>query len=121
MRVDTRPRHKNAGRPPEKSCRGFLQWIRGRKCAADGFGLCDGRIVAAHVDHAGDKGMGTKASDRFAIPLCDGHHKRQHNKGWHTFERECLGGKSAVAMSDAYWFDWLRTPMGRNWQAKQDG
>jgi hypothetical protein len=61
---------------------------------------------AAHVDHAGDKGMATKVSDRFAIPLCAGHHQRQHNRGWQTFEAECLRGKSAVAMADAYWNAW---------------
>lgn len=63
-------------------------------------------MTAAHVDHAGDKGMGTKVSDRFAIPLCMGHAMRQHNRGWQTFEAECLGGKSAVAMAEAYWNAW---------------
>lgn len=113
MRVDTRPRHKNAGRPAYKSARGFLQWLRGRPCAADGYGLCDGCMTAAHVDHAGDKGMGTKVSDRFAIPLCLGHAMRQHQRGWLTFEKECLGGKSAVAMSEAYWKAW---PGRRAWE-----
>ena len=31
---------------------------------------------------------------------------RQHSRGWLTFEAECLGGKSAVAMADAYWTAW---------------
>lgn len=106
LRVDTRPRKRNSPRPAHKSARGFLQWLRGRPCAADGYGLCDGIMTAAHVDHAGDKGMGTKVSDKFAIPLCLGHAMRQHQRGWMTFEAECLAGKSAVAMADAYWRAW---------------
>lgn len=106
MRVNISPRRKNAPRPAWKVAEGFRKWLRGRPCAADGYGLCEGRMEAAHVDHAGDKGIGTKASDRFCIPLCSGHHARQHSRGWKTFERECLGGKSAVAMSEAYWNAW---------------
>lgn len=107
MRVNTRPRKRNAGRPAWKVAKSYLQWLRGRECAASGGGVaCEGIMTAAHVDHAGDKGMGTKVSDRFAIPLCMGHAMRQHNRGWQTFESECLGGKSAVAMADAYWNEW---------------
>lgn len=115
LRVDTRPRHRNSPRPAHKSASQFLQWLRGRKCAADGHGLCDGRMAAAHVDHASDKGMGTKVSDRFAIPLCDEGYVRQHNRGWRTFEGECLGGKSAVALAEAYWNAW---PGRVQWEAR---
>lgn len=118
MRVDTRPRHQNAPRPAHKSARGFLQWLRGRKCAADGYGLCEGRIEAAHVDHAGGKGVGLKVADRHCIPLCEGHHRRQHNRGWRTFEAECLAGKSAVAMADAYWEAW---PGRAAWERENGG
>jgi len=106
LRVDTRPRKRNAPRPAWKVAKSFHQWLRGRPCAADGYGLCEGVMQAAHVDHGGDKGMSTKASDRFAIPLCAGHHARQHNRGWQTFESECLGGKPATALADAYWHAW---------------
>lgn len=106
MKVDTRPRHRNAPRPAWKVAESFKQWLRGRPCAADGFGHCDGKIQAAHVDHAGDKGTGTKVADRHCIPLCADHHNRQHSRGWATFERECLGGKPAVAMAAAYWQAW---------------
>lgn len=106
MKIDIRPRRRNAPRPAWKVADSFRQWLRGRPCAADAYGHCDGRMVAAHVDHAGDKGMGTKVADRHCIPLCDGHHKRQHARGWATFERECLGGKPAVALADAYWRAW---------------
>lgn len=105
MRVNVSPRRKNAPRPAWKVATSFLQWLRGRPCAADGI-HCEGRIEAAHVDHAGGKGMATKVADRWAIPLCSGHHRRQHNRGWHTFEKECLHGRSAIAMADAYWHEW---------------
>lgn len=106
MRVNTAPRRPNAPRQPWRVAESYKQWLRGRPYAADGHGLCEGRIVAAHVDHAGDKGMGLKVADRHCIPLCDGHHNRQHNRGWLTFETECLRGKSAVAMAEAYWNAW---------------
>ena len=115
IRVDTRPRKRNSPRPAHKSAPGYLQWLRGRKCAADGHDLCDGRMEAAHVDHAGDKGVSTKVSDKFAIPLCSDHHRRQHTKGWMTFEAECLGGRSAVALADAYWTMW---PGRRAWEER---
>ncbi len=106
MRVNVSARRKNAPRPAWKVADAFRQWLRGRPCAADGYGLCEGRMIAAHVDHAGGKGIGTKVADRYCIPLCDGHHRRQHNRGWQTFEKECLGGKSAVAIAEAYWSAW---------------
>jgi len=114
MKVDVRPRHRNAPRPAWKVAESFKQWLRGRPCAADGHGLCDGKVQSAHVDHAGDKGMGTKVSDRHCIPLCAGHHTRQHTRGWATFERECLGGKPAVALAAAYWQAW---PGRGDWEA----
>lgn len=106
MRVDTSPRQKNAPRAAWRVAEGFKKWLRGRPCAADGYSLCEGKMEAAHVDHAGGKGMGLKVADRHCIPLCSGHHSRQHKRGWATFEQECLGGKSAVAMAEAYWTAW---------------
>jgi hypothetical protein len=75
-------------------------------------------MEAAHVDHGGDKGMGTKVSDKNAIPLCSGHHGRQHQRGWLTFERECLAGKSAVDLAVAYWTAW---PGRAAWERKNEG
>ena len=114
LRVDTSPRRKKSPRPAWRVAESFKQWVRGRPCAADGYGLCDGRMEAAHVDHAGGKGMSLKVADRHCIPLCQDHHRRQHNRGWQTFEAECLGGKSAVALAHAYWSKW---PGRRDWEA----
>ena len=71
-------------------------------------------MVAAHVDHGGDKGMGTKVSDRFAIPLSWLCHDLQHSKGWPWFESNILRA-DAVAMSQAYWELW---PKRREWEAR---
>lgn len=115
MRIDTRPRKRNSPRPAEKSAPQYLAWLRKRNCACGGTLMwCDGRIVAAHVDHAGGKGMATKTADRNAIPLSDGCHREQHAVGWRTFEG-CLPGKDAVAMAEAYWRAW---PGRHAWEAK---
>lgn len=103
-RADTRPRRTNAGRPAAKSAPGFLQWLRGRRCVLAGRYECEGKLQAAHVDHGGDKGMATKASDRFAIPLCKGHHHEQHARGWATFER--VYQLNAVALAADFWRAW---------------
>lgn len=110
------PRRKNAPRPAEKSAPGFLQWLRGRECLCAS-PACQGRIEAAHVDYAGDKGMGTKVADRWAIPLCSFHHARQHQIGWATFDRRHLGSEAA-ALSAAYDF-WKAWPGRKAWEAKQ--
>ena len=114
-----RPRKRNSPRPAEKSAKGFLQWLRGRECLCAGGG-CDGRIEAAHVDYAGDKGMGTKVSDRHAVPLCSRHHAWQHQHGWPLFERWWLGGGAkaegyALKAAAAYWRAW---PGRAAWEAK---
>src|SRR5688572_27437641 len=98
-----KPRKRNAPRPAEKSARGFLQWLRGRECACASH-CCEGGIEAAHVDHGGDKGMGTKVSDRFAMPLCSWHHRTQHYFGWASFERRYQ--IDALTLAAAYWQAW---------------
>jgi hypothetical protein len=77
LRVDTSPRRKNAPRPAWKVATSYLQWLRGRRCAVEN-GECGGRIEAAHTPDPDSKGMGTKAADFCAVPLCSEHHRRQH-------------------------------------------
>lgn len=118
MRVNTRPRKRNAPRPAWKVCEAYLQWLRGRPCFLAGKGGCgtvsDMRkpIEPAHVDCAGGKGMGTKVADQFAIPLCQLHHDEQHGKvgsfksrgGWKTFQAKY--GFDAVKVAGEYWRAW---------------
>jgi hypothetical protein len=105
MRVDTRPRRKNSPRIAEKSAPGFLQWLRGRNCCCLSRGGCGGKIEAAHVDYAGDKGMSTKVSDRFAIQLCTSHHAEQHRIGWKAFEAK-YPGLDALRTAEFLWSQW---------------
>jgi hypothetical protein len=103
MRVNVSPRKRNAPRPAYKSAPQFLQWLRGRQCAVNG-AECSGKIEAAHVDHGGDKGMGTKVSDKFAVPMCSFHHLNQHSRGWLTFQAK--HDIDALAAARAYWWAW---------------
>ncbi len=108
MRIDARPRKQNSHRADAwKRCEPFRQWLRSRKCLLVNKGGCDGWIVAAHVDYAGDKGTGTKVNDRCSIPLCggpNGHHAAQHRWGWETFEANFK--INALEAAKAYWEAW---------------
>lgn len=116
-----KPRHRNAPRPAEKSCPQFRAWLIRRPCflydhALGGCGWGEpprkSFVEAAHVDRGGDKGMGTRASDRFCIPLCQRHHDEQHGKigafrdrgGWPKFQAKY--GFTAVDVSGDYWHLW---------------
>jgi hypothetical protein len=102
MRVDTRPRKRNAPRPAWKVEKAYHQWLRGRRCALHGEG-CQGRIEAAHTPDPASKGTGTKAADHNAIPLCQWHHKLHTDKGWSALR---MTRESAQARAAAYWSLW---------------
>jgi hypothetical protein len=48
--------------------------------------------------------MGTKVSDRFAVPLCNEHHAEQHRAGWKTFQTSHQF--DALKAAEAYWRAW---------------
>ncbi len=103
LRVDTRPRHRNSPRPAWKVATAYHQWLRGRLCAVGHRGGCSGKMEAAHTPDPTSKGMGTKASDHNAIPLCRGHHKLHTDKGWSAIG---LTREAAQALAAAYWAAW---------------
>lgn len=111
MRVNVAPRRRNAPRPADKSAPAFLQWLRGRECLCAKSGTCSGRMEAAHVQ-GGARGVGTKAADRFAVPLCSAHHREQHDRGWASFQRSHMVDAQGAAA--AYWQAW---PGRRSWEA----
>ena len=84
-----------------------------RRPADDAIEATRERMEAAHVDYAGDKGMGTKVSDRYAVPMCPQHHQEQHALGWETFEAKYK--ITALSASVAYWKLWPKRP---EWEAK---
>ena len=114
MKLDLRPRKRNAGRPADKSAPGFLQWIRGRECIFADAGGCEGKIEAMHLDFAGGKGVGTKVADQYSVPSCSGHHRRQHTRGWATFLREV--GATKEALLDAAGKLWRAWPGRVKWE-----
>lgn len=103
MRVDTRPRKRNAPRPAWKVALAYHQWLRGRRCAKRDLGGCWGKMEAAHTPDPGSKGIGTKAADHNAIPLCQAHHRLHTDKGWSAIG---LTRDSAQAMAAEYWRRW---------------
>lgn len=116
LRVSSSPRKKNAPRPADKSAPGFLKYVRGRECVFVGTGHCEGKIEAAHLDFAGDKGMGTKVSDKFAVPMCSAHHRLQHAIGWQSFMAAMLTNEKQLL--DAAGFLWARWPGRAQWERK---
>lgn len=103
MRVDVRPKRRNAPRPAWKVAKAYHQWLRGRQCAVASRGGCQGHMEAAHTPDPGSKGMGTKAADHNAIPLCKGHHVEHTLRGWSAIG---LTRDKAQAMAAAYWRAW---------------
>ena len=103
-----KPRKRNAPRRAWKVAEAYHQWLRGRPCACMGRNpACDGKMQAAHVPHAASKGTGTKAADRWAIPLTVGCHiNTQHIIGWPEFASRYLGRRDPTALAAEYWAAW---------------
>lgn len=110
-RTVLRPRRQNAPRPEWKVAAAYLQWLRGRPCACGGRNRsCGGDMQAAHVDGAGKgttdaKGVGSKVSDRYAIPMSTTCHAMQHSKGWPWFIATILL-RDPVKLAEEYWRAW---------------
>ena len=69
-----------------RSCAGHRAWVRRHDCSVRG---CRQRpIECAHVRSGTNGGMGLKPSDRWAISLCEPHHREQHRLGEKAFERK---------------------------------
>jgi len=102
VKIDVRPRKRNAARPAWKVAKAYHQWLRGRPCALAGAD-CKGWIEAAHTPDPMSKAMGSKAADYNAIPLCEGHHKRHTDKGWSAIG---LTRETAQNAAAAYWKAW---------------
>ena len=61
--------------------------VRGQRCALGTWrGDCDGPIEAAHLPPRGEGRKGAKSSDYYCGPLCQKHHRMQHNGQLHPEE-----------------------------------
>lgn len=117
FRIDIRPAHRNAPRPPEKDAPGFKQWVRGRPCIFAYRGDCEGKRECAHLDFAGGKGMSTKVADRYSVCMCSGHHRLQTNIGWQTFMIRMEVTREQLMIAAArLWHAWPGRPA---WERKQ--
>lgn len=71
----------------------YLAWIRTQRCLLD-WALsnepkgCLFPVEAHHVREKGRRGIGTKPSDRRAVPLCKETHRWYHDHGREQFERD---------------------------------
>ena len=82
---------------------GHLAWVRGFACIAFGRDPdgCQGKIQSHHVSEDGNAGMGIKAPDSDAVPLCARHHDMGHTIGWVTFATRF--GLDLVAHAAKFW------------------
>jgi len=78
-------------------CPAHLQFVRGFVCSIYGKHECDGKSEAAHVRTGTDGGTGMKPGDNWAIPLCGGAHREQHQIGEPAFERRYGIDMKAIA------------------------
>jgi hypothetical protein len=124
----TKPRRQNSRRDLNgKRAPGFLQFLRGRQCAFADAGGCEGKVEAMHLDFAGKmegvdpalgKGTASKVADRYALPGCNAHARRQCAKGWDTFIAEMKTSREALMVAAArLWNAW---PGRRQWEAKME-
>jgi hypothetical protein len=105
------PRKRNAPRPAWKVAKAYHQWLRGRECAFERLGGCNGRMEAAHTPDPNSKGCGTKAADSNAVPACQHHHRLHTVKGWSALG---LTKETAHALGRSYWMAW---PGRAKWEA----
>ena len=66
-------------KPKREQDRAYRAWIGLLPCVAC---ACEGRTTVgadcAHISFLGDRGLGSKVSDRLTAPLCRLHHDEQH-------------------------------------------
>ena len=73
------PREEPPRKRPAKRA-GYIAWLHTLPCCVTG----QSGVQAAHLSYASPwhghygRAKGTKAPDRFALPLCDAEHRRQH-------------------------------------------
>ena len=95
----------------------YLAWVRTRPCAVRDLLVLNAMLgipfstnvctapVEAH--HAGRRGLGQKADDNTAIPLCRRHHRELHDArgafaGWTKAERRAWQDEQAALTLDRY-------------------
>lgn len=113
MRVNTAPRHRNSQRADvDRKFPSHLSWLRKRPClVADKPGHeCSGKIEAHHVNEGHQRGMGQKAPDYFAVPVCSAAHSAIHTAGHKTWQMRhgvnLIEAAAAYAKASPHRFLW---------------
>lgn len=91
----------------------LLAYVRTLPCSVQG---CSGECVSAHLRKQTDGGMSKKPSDVFTNPLCDEHHKLQHQIGEPRF------WAGVLAKSGFFMFECIKALCvlrSAGWYAKQ--
>ena len=88
----------------------YQAWCRTKPCVMHAISGCSGDIVAAHVRRI-NLGAGTGIKPEYAtIPLCDKHHREQHQHG-----ESAIGDKEHVdKLLEQYRTEWLKQVI-REW------
>jgi hypothetical protein len=79
-RKDAKAKHPKSPKADRGRVRdnGYLAWLRRQPCAVGPLG-CEGPTEAAHVRYSRpgepNPGLQVKPSDKYAVPLCSGHHR----------------------------------------------
>ncbi len=81
----------------------YLEWLRQQTCCALGK-HCHGDVVAAHVRRIAN-GAGTGIKPEYsAVPLCDWHHRKQHELG-----ESSVGGRGFLDRQRVRWLsEWSK-------------
>ena len=85
----------------------YLRWVRTQRCRAPGAPAGCAGAVEAH--HAGRHGVGQRAHDRTAVPLCRAHHRAWHDargpfEGWTANQRRGWAIEVVAATAQAHAF-----------------
>jgi hypothetical protein len=107
------PRKRNSHKADDaRRFPSHLAWLRKRPCLLEGRHghACEGRMEAAHVDHAGGKGTGIKVADYHAVPLCTEAHRLLHAHGRLTWEKafrvDLIEAAKEYAKASPHRFQW---------------
>lgn len=80
----------------------YIEWIKSLNCCC-----CGARNEFSdphHVNKKGHGGVGTKANDRRAVPLCHHHHTIVHQEGRNTFEQKfCVVFEEIITGLNSYY------------------
>lgn len=101
----------NVREEPQIRCPSHLAWVRGHECAAFSTMYCQGRVEAAHARVGTDGGMSMKPGDNWSLPLCEAHHRIQHQMGERSFEARFKINMKAIAQEL-----WNKSPAGRKYR-----